>query len=831
MTDAAPPPARRHRPGGFPVIATTGTTQRRRRPIDAITVGVGIVVLLWLVAVWDDAGTLANRLAGALGFLPQFVVSALSFVTTLAAVWAALLVIGLGVAGWRRRGLSRDVLLAAVLAPAVSALVYRWATGAWPTIDGWNWLRTSSGFPALVLVFVVAVTRTARPHLTRPVRTLGSVFVAGAVLGLLAVGTTSGSAVAAGYVLGLMLAAAILFVFGSPEGQPDEAQYRDALDDLGIEVADLELVSTTDWGAALARVTDTGGRRLTAKLYGRDAYDAQVLTKAWSFLWYQQSGPTLAMTRVQQVEHEAFLTLLAGARGARTSAVVTSGVDSHDNALIVLEEPTATLEAADPATLDDALLDEVWAQALALGAAGIVHGALHAGNVHLAATGTDRAVVGGFAQARLEPVGDEAVNSDRAELLVATAELVGDERAIAAARRALGDDGLQAVLQFLQPAALSRHTRRRLEQDATTIQALKSAHRLSGSGARVATLRKAASTELGIDEPEVEKLVRVSWGSVVMAVILLVAVSFVWSQLADIGWSNLQASFAEANWVWAGVGFAIAQLQSVGMAFAVLGACVKKIPLGPTIAEQFAGKFIDLAVPSSAGRIALNTRYFQKFGIPTTTALGQGALWSFGGFVVQILLVVAALTIGGINLNLDALSSEASTTTSSTSTTSDGGGLPGWLLVATALLVLVVVVAAVRSAKLRAAVKDKLRDGADVLRVLRDPNKVGLILFGNLVAQIVLAASLSACCLAFGYHISFWTLLLINTAIAMLAGILPIPGGMGVAEAGITAGLTMAGMPQVEAFGAMAIYRLSMFYLPPIWGYVALYGLRKREYL
>ena len=118
-----------------------------------------------------------------------------------------------------------------------------------------------------------------------------------------------------------------------------------------------------------------------------------------------------------------------------------------------------------------------------------------------------------------------------------------------------------------------------------------------------------------------------------------------------------------------------------------------------------------------------------------------------------------------------------------------------------------------------------------MLRVLRDPNKVGLILFGNLVAQIVLAASLSACCLAFGYHISFWTLLLINTAIAMLAGILPIPGGMGVAEAGITAGLTMAGMPQVEAFGAMAIYRLSMFYLPPIWGYVALYGLRKREYL
>ena len=817
----------RDRIRGIQLIATTPETLRTRRPLDAMVLAVAAAGLVWLSFTWEDDGNLANRLAGALQYLPDLVTSILVFGATLAVLWSVGQVLVLGIVGWRRRGLSRDVLLAAIGAPAAAMLLFRVASGSWPDIDGWNWMRTAEGFPALSLVLVVAILRTTRPHLTRPMRLIGSALAGAAFLGPLADQTSTGSAILGGYLLGAAVASCIHLVFGTPEGQPDVERSRAALEELGVDVAELALEPTMQWGGTIAHVVDAQGRHLTAKLYGRDAYDAQVLNKVWSFLWYQQSGPSLPVTRLQQVEHEAFLSLLAEARGARAATVVTSGVDTHDNAILVLDEPGTPLDEAPADAITEAVLDDVWSQAVHLADAGIVHGALHSGNLLL---DDGRVVVTGFARARLEVVGDEAVRSDQAELLVATASLVGDDRAIAAARRALGDDDLTAVLAFLQPAALSRRTRKDLDREGTRMDALKSEHRLSGSGARVAQLRAAVSGELGVEEPKVEKLVRVSWGGLAMAVVLLFALSMVLSQLADVGWDTVSEAIQGATWGWVLVGFLVGQLQSVGTAFAVLGACLKKLPLGPTVAEQFAGKFIDLAVPSSAGRIALNIRYFQRFGIPSTTAVTQGAIAGFGGFVVQAVVVLLALTVGGVDLNLSSFSS-SSTDTSSSTTSTDSGGFPVWIALAVIALVIVGLVVVLRRKDFRTQILDKLKDATGVLAVFRDPRKVGLILFGNLVAQVVLAISLSACTLAFGYHVSFWTLLLINTAIAMLAGILPIPGGMGVAEAGITAGLTAAGVPQASAVGAMIMYRLSTYYLPPIWGYAAMAGLRRREYL
>ena len=47
------------------------------------------------------------------------------------------------------------------------------------------------------------------------------------------------------------------------------------------------------------------------KIYGRDAWDGQLLSTIWTFLWYRDEAPTLTFSRLQQVEHEAFVTLLA----------------------------------------------------------------------------------------------------------------------------------------------------------------------------------------------------------------------------------------------------------------------------------------------------------------------------------------------------------------------------------------------------------------------------------------------------------------------------------------------------------------------------------------
>ena len=59
----------------------------------------------------------------------------------------------------------------------------------------------------------------------------------------------------------------------------------------------------------------------------------------------------------------------------------------------------------------------------------------------------------------------------------------------------------------------------------------------------------------------------------------------------------------------------------------------------------------------------------------------------------------------------------------------------------------------------------------------------------------------------------------------------PVPGGMGVIEAGLIAGMTAAGVPQSEAVAATFTARLFTAYLPPIWGWFALRWLRTHDFV
>ena len=74
-------------------------------------------------------------------------------------------------------------------------------------------------------------------------------------------------------------------------------------------------------------------------------------------------------------------------------------------------------------------------------------------------------------------------------------------------------------------------------------------------------------------------------------------------------------------------------------------------------------------------------------------------------------------------------------------------------------------------------------------------------------------------------------LLLINISVGLLSGLIPVPGGIGVAEGGLTYGLVLAGVPEEKALAAVLLYRLASFYLPPVWGYFAMRWLERRGHL
>jgi uncharacterized protein (TIRG00374 family) len=242
---------------------------------------------------------------------------------------------------------------------------------------------------------------------------------------------------------------------------------------------------------------------------------------------------------------------------------------------------------------------------------------------------------------------------------------------------------------------------------------------------------------------------------------------------------------------------------------------------------QYGVQFIQLAVPSSAARLALEVRFWQRAGVPGAGAVSIGALDSFSTFVIQILMIVLILASGVVSLNL--------------ARTSDSSGDSGfnWMavLIAIALVALAIGIAYLvpkTRAKLHhlmETVRSKWDDAKETLRVLRHPSKLLLLLGGNLVAQVMLAIILGLCLRAFGHSASLASLVLVNTFVSLFAGFMPVPGGVGVAEAGFTAGLIAIGIPEGAATSTALAFRLVTFYLPPLWGGFAMRWLKSQSHL
>ena len=74
-------------------------------------------------------------------------------------------------------------------------------------------------------------------------------------------------------------------------------------------------------------------------------------------------------------------------------------------------------------------------------------------------------------------------------------------------------------------------------------------------------------------------------------------------------------------------------------------------------------------------------------------------------------------------------------------------------------------------------------------------------------------------------------MLFINIIVSLFASLMPVPGGVGVSEAGLIAGLTAVGVESDAALAAVLVYRLCANYLPPIWGWFSLRWLTRHNYL
>jgi uncharacterized protein (TIRG00374 family) len=445
----------------------------------------------------------------------------------------------------------------------------------------------------------------------------------------------------------------------------------------------------------------------------------------------------------------------------------------------------------------DAVLLELWKQVAILHGAGISHGRLNGRNVAIV---EGKPMLLDLSAATLGAP-KSALDIDIAELLVSCTVLVGPDRALRAACQGAGKEAVAGSLPFLERAALTPHTRD-----------LARSHEVE-----LKTLRTAAATATGTKLPEIVPLRRVRPRDFAYTALVAFAAYFLITKLAKIGFGTIGHELRKSDVAWVAVGLLLAQLSYVPQAISLRGAVMTPLPLLPCVVLESASKFLNLTVPGSAGTIALNIRFLQRMGASTGEAVASGAIDGLSDTVVQVLLVLSILPFTHFDFNTRQLS----------------GALPSGRFVAAIFGGLVVLVAIVLSIpKVRAKVVPSVKDALRSLRAVASSRQKLTELFGGAVGKEVLfALTLGAAARAYGVHLGLGQLVLINVVASTLAGLVPVPGGIGAAEAGIAGGLVAMGVPESEAFTIALTHRLCTYYLPPIWGYASLEWLRRKGHV
>lgn len=781
------------RPLGWRRTKLFGSSARSgnvRRRADLITAAWCVLGLALAAPAASSVGVFEAALVQVIASLPSIVSALSSFFYDLLAVWVVFLLLAAAVRGhWR-------LVLGLVLAVPLTALAAFGVDSAMgvPTAEVLA-VRTPVGGLPVQLVLALAVAHVASRHLSRPVRSFGAKVAALACVGALLLPATTPFKVVAAVLTAILVASVIRFVLGSPRTTVSVREIESDLLDLGVVAT-----AHPDWATGRREAAEADGTRLAVRVVGRDDWDAEVLVNLWRLLWYRSgSAAAFRLSARQQVVHEGFLLLLAQSRGVPVTPLAAAGLSRTGDSVVATRWQGTTLADLDPTAVDDEVVARAWAAVHALHAAGIAHGRLGPDTVLV-----DRGEVrlGSFEGA--EPISRVTqVRADEAQLLVTSALCVGPERAIAAAVAALDADSLPGVVAHLQDAALDDRLR----------------HAVEVSDLSLGDLRAGVAEAAGIEVPELQKIRRVSWGALLQLGLIAAVAYILISQLADIGWDAIVSSVEEASLPVLLLALLFGQTPRVAQAAGKQAASPVALPLGRLTRLEFATTFVNLAMPSTAARAAMTIRFFQRSGATAAMAVSAGALDSVFGFLAQIALLAACLVFGlgtlrATNQDVDL----------------DVGSIVTIVVIGLVLLVIAALVVWFVP-KLRAAVVGFAGQLKEALNMLRSPSVVIRLFFYNVLGNLLFTLTMWIVLYAFGQTVNLADVLIVNLAVALFAGLIPVPGGVGVTEGALTVGFVAAGVPQDIAFAAALCYRICTFYLPPVWGYFAFASLRKERYL
>ncbi len=803
---AAKPAVSPPRPAPGTLVIEEGPFEPRlRRPRDILGAILAVVVAVAAVAVAyaaeETSAAVDNDLQSVRQHLPPIVALMLTATAGLGMIFPMAAAVSMLL---RRRG--RQLLesflamtLAAILLTVLGHVALTYGSprlliavsGAARDVDG----GTAPTQPLVggLIAFVVTGRLFSRPRWN----VIASLVIGSASFILLVSGRTTTAAMAASIALGITVGLLVRYVLGTPTTRPSGADVASTLIDAGFSLVMLRAQGGHDAGRRYQAVT-AAGDHLEVVVLDRDLEGSGVFSTIWRAIRLRESdAPRNELSMRAELERAALLGYSSQAAGIPAPRLRLAAMVNADACLLAYEadggrivQISATPQSDAPSDLE---LDAAWRAVAALQRALIAHRRLSArairydgANTHLTALES-----GSIAAS------DVLLRIDLAEMLTTLAMQTSVERALASARRVMGDEAVLRALPVLQKVAFSPATRAALRSR-------------KGLLAELRDSLLAVNPQLDVQPINLE---RVRPRTLITVVLGTLAGYLLLSQLGQV---NVGDVLSGANWAWVGVALVLSAVTYIGATLSISGFVPERLSFFPTLQAQLAASFATLVSPPTLGAVAVNGRYLNRAGLPPAAAAATIGVSQIAAFLMHVLLLTVMGVAAGTQSNL-------------------AFDPPRGAVIGAGVLALVAGGLASFSA-VRGWLARRVRPMIDqvvprLVTVAQRPAKLAEGFGGILLLNLAYCACLVACCRAFSDSLTAAAISFVYLAGATIGQAAPTPGGLGVVEAALAAGLTAAGMDGGLAVSAVLVFRLLTFWLPTIPGWFAFRHLTASQLL
>jgi len=773
----------------------------RWRPRYVAYIAGGALLLLygWFYARTGTIGGLEETIFRAFNNLPEFIGVVFVLITLFGAIGTSW-IISIVLLMRRRYAFAIELWLATMLAWWGAKLVKLTVERPRPyeilqNVHVLDVKDAAFGYPSGHMAVATAAALVIGQHLGPKGRRWLYVFVALIGISRMVVGMHAPLDIVGGFGVGLIAGSLINLLMGTPTRRFLPHEIAQSLKSAGFMATGIVQAGVDARGSApyFGRIN---GKEIFIKIVDSDNTIADWLFKFTRRIMYRRLEDELPFFNAKrQLEHEAFMALLAKDSGIQTPSVLgVCHISGASWALIQERLDGVSLDKVDPKTITDQQLESIWKLVEQLHSVRIAHRDLRTANILRDSSGKLWLIDFGFAE--LSP-GKQGITRDNVEMLASIATLVGPARAVSSAQAVLSRAQLAAALPYVQYAVLSGATTKQLKKSPGGIKALREAIK------RITHQKAPASLER-IRRVNVKALIYI-----VVFVLLAVAIIPRMSQLKD----GLKAlTTADPKWIAIAVIGALLTYFAAALTYVILA----RVPLSyiKTLAVQVAASFANRLIPSGVGGLSLNVDFLIKSGHKATEAASVTAVNSAAAFVSYILLLFSALVI----------------TKTSPVTLLAGKSIPPWIIAVIIFVLIVVGIVLWNWKWVRNKVVNFTKDALkNVVEYRHEPFRLVLAVIGASLVTIFYVTALYASAHAIGMPITVVQAFVAYTIGTLIGAAVPTPGGLGGVEAGLYAGLIAFGYPPGEVLSTIIIYRLMTFWLPILPGYVSFWLLQRNK--